>query len=144
MYDTRCHSKRTDESAMAYNEELAARIRAILSDRNDVTEKKMFGGIAFMVRGNMACGPHGDSLIVRIGEEAAARAMSLPDVKPMNFTGRVMKTFATVTPPGIDSEAKLRHWVAMAASHAESLPQAKSAGSKMAVTRKRSAVSKRK
>jgi TfoX/Sxy family transcriptional regulator of competence genes len=107
---------------MAYNPRLLERVRSILSQRADVVEKKMFGGVAFMVRGNMACGPHGDSLIVRIGPEAAARAMSEPHVKPMMFTGKALKPFATIEPSGIETDEQLRRWVEMAAAYAASLP----------------------
>jgi TfoX/Sxy family transcriptional regulator of competence genes len=115
---------------MGYDPELAARIRAVLSERNDVVEKKMFGGIAFMVKGNMACGPHERNLIVRIGDAATAQAMKEPHVKPMNFTGRVMKNFATIEPEGIQTEAQLRKWVEMSAEHAASLATQKSKSNK--------------
>ena len=111
---------------MPYDEQLATRIRNILAGRTDVTEKKMFGGIAFMVRGSMACGPHRDSLIVRIGEDGAAAAMRQPHVRPMDFTGKVMKSFATVEAAGIQSDARLRYWVELAAAHAASPAHAKS------------------
>lgn len=104
---------------MAYNEKLAERIRAVLADRGDVVEKKMFGGIAFMVAGKMACGPHGDNLIVRIGEEAATEHIGKPNVKPMDFTGKVMKSFATIEADGIKTSAQLRKWVLMSAAFAE-------------------------
>lgn len=115
---------------MPYDEELAARIRAILAKRDDIAEKKMFGGIAFMVCGNMACGPHRDSLIVRIGEEAAATAMRQPHVKPMDFTGKVLKNFATIDAAGIRTDSELQRWVELAASHAESLAKTKLGASK--------------
>ena len=107
---------------MAYDPKLLERIRAILSKRTDVVEKKMFGGVAFMVRGNMACGPHENNLLIRIGEEAAAGAMREPHVKPMMFTGKALKTFATIEAPGIKTDKQLRRWVEMAASYAASLP----------------------
>jgi TfoX/Sxy family transcriptional regulator of competence genes len=107
---------------MAYNLELLQRIRTVMSGRSDVVEKKMFGGVAFMVRGYMSCGPHGDNLLVRIGEEAAARAMSEPHVKPMDFTGKVLKPFASIEAAGIRTDKQLRHWVEMAAGYAASLP----------------------
>lgn len=78
----------------------------------------MFGGVAFMVKGSMACGPHDDSLIVRIGNEAAAKAMEEPHVKPMDFTGKILKSFAEIKPAGIKSDAQLRRWVLLAAQHA--------------------------
>lgn len=105
---------------MAYDEVLANRIRSILSKRGDVVEKKMFGGIAFMVGGRMACGPQGDRLIVRIGEEAAARHIGQAHVRPMDFTGRVMKAFATIEPEGLRTTSQLRKWVTMAAQFAAS------------------------
>jgi TfoX/Sxy family transcriptional regulator of competence genes len=103
---------------MAYDEKLLKRIRQILAARGDVLEQKMFGGVAFMVGGRMACGPHGDRLIVRIGEEAAREHIGKPHVKPMDFTGRVMKAFATIEPGGLRTEAQLRKWVTMAADFA--------------------------
>jgi TfoX/Sxy family transcriptional regulator of competence genes len=103
---------------MAYSEELLQRIRRVLAHRKDVVEKKMFGSVAFMVRGNMACGPHGESLIVRIGNEAAAKAMEEPHVKPMDFTGKVLKSFAEIQPPGIRTDAQLSRWVLLAAEYA--------------------------
>jgi TfoX/Sxy family transcriptional regulator of competence genes len=111
---------------MAYSEELLKRIRRILAHRNDVVEKKMFGGVAFMVKGSMACGPHGDSLIVRIGNEAATKAMDEPHVKPMDFTGKVLKSFAEIKPPGIKIDSQLRRWVLMAAEYAAAIPKSKS------------------
>jgi TfoX/Sxy family transcriptional regulator of competence genes len=103
---------------MAYSQELLERIRSVLADRTDVVEKKMFGGVAFMVSGRMACGPHGDRLIVRIGNDAAAKFIGAPHVKPMDFTGRVLKSFATIDPGGIKTKAQLRKWVLMAAEYA--------------------------
>ena len=103
---------------MAYDEKLLNRIRLILAARADVVEQRMFGGVAFLVGGRMACGPHGDRLIVRIGEEAARKYIGKPHVKPMDFTGRVMKTFATIEPGGLRTEEQLRKWVTMAAEFA--------------------------
>jgi TfoX/Sxy family transcriptional regulator of competence genes len=103
---------------MAYDEKLLNRIRQILAARVDVVEQRMFGGVAFLVGGRMACGPHGDRLIVRIGEEAARKHIGKSHVKPMDFTGRVMKAFATIEPGGLRTEAQLRKWVTMAAEFA--------------------------
>ena len=110
---------------MAYSEKLLQRIRQILAHRSDVVEKKMFGGVAFMVKGSMACGPHDDSLIVRIGNEAATEAMEEPHVKPMDFTGKVLKSFAEIRPSGIKTDAQLRRWVLMAAEYAAAMPKSK-------------------
>lgn len=100
------------------NQELLNRIRDVLADRQDVVEKKMFGGVAFMVSGRMACGPHGERLIVRIGNEAAAKHIGRPHVKPMDFTGRVIRSFATIESDGIKTKAQLRKWMLMAAEYA--------------------------
>lgn len=107
---------------MAYSRKLADRIRRILSNRRGVTEQKMFGGVAFMIRGHMACGPMGDDLIIRIGAEAAARTIKLKHVKPMDFTGKVLKPFALIQAAGLRSDTQLRRWVAMAADFAAGLP----------------------
>jgi TfoX/Sxy family transcriptional regulator of competence genes len=103
---------------MAYSQELLERIRAVLADRTDVVEKKMFGGVAFMVGGRMACGPHGDRLIVRIGNEAAKMYIGRPHVKPMDFTGKVLNSFAMIEPEGIRTDSQLHEWVLMAADFA--------------------------
>jgi TfoX/Sxy family transcriptional regulator of competence genes len=103
---------------MAYSLELLERIRAVLAGRSDVVEKKMFGGVAFMVNGRMACGPHGDRLLVRIGNDAAQKLIGRPHVKPMDFTGNALKSFATIEPEGIRTDAQLRKWVRMAAEFA--------------------------
>ena len=110
---------------MPFNPQLLERIRQILANRNDVVEKKMFGGVAFMVRGHMACGPHNDDLLVRIGEEAASKVMAEPHVKPMMFTGKPLKPFATIQAAGIKTDDQLRRWVEMAAEYAASLPAKK-------------------
>jgi TfoX/Sxy family transcriptional regulator of competence genes len=107
---------------MAYDEQLATRVRRLLARRKDVREQKMFGGIAFMVKGHMACGPMNDTLIVRIGNEAAAKATKEMYVQPMNFTGRVMKSFAVVEAEGLKTDAQLKRWVLMAAKYAASQP----------------------
>lgn len=107
---------------MTYSQQLLERIRGLLRNRSDVVEKKMFGGVAFMVRGNMACGLLGNSLIVRIGRDAARAAMSKPHVRPMDFTGKVLSTFATIEAEGIETDAQLRRWVDMAVAYAESQP----------------------
>ncbi len=105
---------------MPYSETLAQRIREALAHRRDVVEKKMFGGIAFMVAGRMACGPQEDRLIVRIGESLARAHIGTPHVKAMDFTGRVMKAFATIEREGLRTTPQLKKWVTMAADFAAS------------------------
>ena len=110
---------------MAYSEQLANRVRGLLSDRDDVAERPMFGGLTFMVGGHMCCGVHGDELIVRLhpGDEDAA--LTRPHARPMDFTARPMRGFVTVAPDGLDGQA-LRRWVAQAVAHAETQPPRRS------------------
>jgi len=112
------------------NEDLADRIRHILGTRKDVIEMKMFGGVAFMVRGHMACGTVHGSLMVRLGEEGAAAALKKPHVEPMDFTGKVLKTMAYVRPDGIRTTNALRNWVNRAVEFAMTLPLKTSAAGK--------------
>ncbi|MFN8526824.1 MAG: TfoX/Sxy family protein [Chloroflexota bacterium] len=107
---------------MAFDEHLAGRIRAHLSSRSDVVEKKMFGGICFMVSGNMACGVHKDSLIVRMGPDQAAARLERPGARVFDLTGRAMKGWLTVEPAGLTSDATLHEWLELGTAHAASLP----------------------
>jgi len=106
---------------MAYDETLAARVRALLASRSDVTERKMFGGLTFLVGGNMCCGVNGDELIVRLDPEREDEALARPHARPMDFTGRPMRGFVTVRPEGLADE-QLKRWVGDAVARAESLP----------------------
>jgi TfoX/Sxy family transcriptional regulator of competence genes len=106
---------------MAYDEALAARVRALLASRSDVSERKMFGGLTFMVAGNMCCGVNGDELIVRLDPEREDEALARPHARPMDFTGRPMRGFVTVRPEGLDGD-RLKRWVDEAVARAESLP----------------------
>ena len=107
---------------MAYDEQLAARVRALLSDRADVSERKMFGGLTFMLGGNMCCGVNKDELIVRLDPEREDEALSRPQARAMDFTGRRMPGFITVQPEGLDGE-QLDEWVQDAVARAASLPR---------------------
>jgi TfoX/Sxy family transcriptional regulator of competence genes len=107
---------------MAYDEQLAARVRALLSDRADVSERKMFGGLTFMLGGNMCCGVNKDELIVRLDPEREDEAQSRPHARAMDFTGRHMPGFITVQPEGLDGE-QLDGWVQDAVARAASLPR---------------------
>jgi len=78
---------------MAFDERLAQRIRQILKGARGVTEKRMFGGLCFLVRGKMCCGVERDHLVVRVGPEQYERALSKPHARPMDFTGRPLKGF---------------------------------------------------
>jgi len=106
---------------MAYDEQLAARIRTLLANRTDVTERKMFGGLTFMVGGHMCCGVNGDELIIRLDPEREDEALARPHARPMDFTGRPMRGFITVRPDGLKGR-RLSAWVQEAVARAESLP----------------------
>jgi len=107
---------------MAYSEELAGRIRALVGMRSGVTERRMFGGIAWMVNGNMACGTLGENLMIRLEADDAERALGEPHVGPMDLTGRRMRGFVIVDAAGITEEPVLAQWLDAAADHAASLP----------------------
>jgi len=98
---------------MAYSEQLANRVRTLLSDRADVDERPMFGGLTFMVGGHMCCGVHGDELIVRLHPDDEHTALARPHARAMDFTARPMRGFVTVAPDGLKGQA-LRHWVEQA------------------------------
>jgi TfoX/Sxy family transcriptional regulator of competence genes len=106
---------------VAYDETLASRVRAILCDREDVREQKMFGGLTFMVAGHMCCGVVDDTLMIRLDEELADEAFKKPHVRPMDFTGRPMKAMLYIDPPGLKGRA-LRTWVERAATYATMRP----------------------
>jgi len=107
---------------MAYDETLAQRIRAALPDVPGLSEKKMFGGIGFLLHGNMACGVNKDDLIVRISPEAMAAALAQPGVRVFDMTGRPMRGWVVVEPAGIGSEDSLKQWIAQGIAFAQSLP----------------------
>jgi hypothetical protein len=107
---------------MAYDEGLAQRIRELLEDDPRVSERKMFGGVAFFVNGNMAAGIIRDELMVRVGPESYEDALALPHARPMDFTARPMRGFVQVAPPGFEADGALRAWLARGVSHAESQP----------------------
>jgi TfoX/Sxy family transcriptional regulator of competence genes len=107
---------------MAYDEKLADRIRDQLASRSDVTERKMFGGIAFMVGGNMACGVLGEDLIVRLGDEDGERALAEDGVRPFDFTGKPMRNIVYVSPERTSDDDGLSEWVDAGADFAASLP----------------------
>src|SRR5919106_2107697 len=106
---------------MAYDEQLAGCIRSLLADRADVREQRMFGGLTFMVAGNMCCGVHGNELIVRLDPDQEEDALARPHARPMDLTGRRMRGFITVHPDGVKGN-RLNQWVREAVARAESLP----------------------
>jgi hypothetical protein len=106
---------------MAYDEKLAERVRRVLADDPALTERTMFGGLAFMLGGHMCCGIVGDRLMLRLGAERAEEALTRPHVHEMDFTGRPMTGMVYVAPEGVAGRA-LRRWVEQAAGYARSLP----------------------
>jgi TfoX/Sxy family transcriptional regulator of competence genes len=108
---------------MAFDEGLAERLRALLERVPDVREQRMFGGLAFLVGGHMACGVVGDELMLRLGQAGADAALEQPDVRAMDFTGRPMTTMVFVAPAGIESQPALERWVRQAVAHVGQLPK---------------------
>jgi hypothetical protein len=98
---------------MAYDEGLAERIRSVLEGRPKVTEKKMFGGVAFLLGGKMFVGIVKGDLMVRVGPERYSDALKKSHVRPMDFTGKPMKGYVFVAPPGVDDDAALDRWVSL-------------------------------
>ncbi len=107
---------------MAFDERLADRVRELVGGREGFSERKMFGGIAFMLHGNMCCGVIGDDLIVRLGDEAGPQALEEPHVREFDFTGRPMKSTVLVEPVATASDEELAGWVDAGADFASSLP----------------------
>ena len=107
---------------MAYDEELADRIRQLTSGVSGVTEKKMFGGIAFMVNGNMACGPIKNGLMVRVGPDVYEEALKQPEASELGFTGRPMRGMIEVGNEALADDELLEDWVQRGIDFASSLP----------------------
>jgi TfoX/Sxy family transcriptional regulator of competence genes len=96
---------------LSYSEQLATRVRETLAGRRGVVEKKMFGGLAFLLDGKMCCGVLRDDLVVRVGLEDYARALEMPHARPMDFTGKPMTGFVYVASAGCRDARRLRQWV---------------------------------
>jgi len=107
---------------MAFNEALAERIRHRLARKKGIEEKKMFGGVGFLLNGNMLVGVWKDSLIVRLGAEEGDEALKEPHVKPFDITGKAMKGWAMVTPEGIEDDEQLKAWVQRALKFVGKMP----------------------
>lgn len=110
---------------MAYDELLAVRIRAALSDQSNLKEEKLFGGVCFMVNGNMACGVSKNDLIVRVGPEKHAAALARPHAHPFDMTGRPMAGWVSVASAGVAAEGDLQEWLRLGVDFASSLPPKK-------------------
>lgn len=122
---------------MAYDEGLVQRIREQLEDDPRVSEKKMFGGIAFFVNGNMAAGTIKHELMVRVGPGGHDDAIAQPHARAMDFTGRTMRGFVQVAPAGFEDDADLRAWLARGIAFAESYEKKPKAAKRRAAPEKR-------
>ncbi len=107
---------------MAYDEGLAERIRDVMRDRSDVVEKKMFGGLCFMVSGNMCCGIVKDTLMARVGPDKYDDFLKEEHAREMDFTGRAMKGMIYVSPQGLDLDKDLGKWIGRCLEFVETLP----------------------
>lgn len=107
---------------MAYDEGLAQRIRDVLEDRPELTERKMFGGLAFLLGGNMTVGIVGEQLMARVGPDAWDDALAQPHAREMDFTGKSMRGFVYVDAAGVAEDEDLQAWIDRAAAFTSSLP----------------------
>lgn len=107
---------------MAYDLGLADRIRVVLGRSGDFSERKMFGGFCFLVNGHMCCGIVKSDLMLRLTPETAMAALREPHTRPMDFTGKPMKSMIYVDATGIDSDPSLERWVRTAERVAQALP----------------------
>ncbi|MEM8960659.1 MAG: TfoX/Sxy family protein [Acidobacteriota bacterium] len=108
---------------MAYDEAVAERLRVILLERRDIEEKRMFGGVAFMLDGNMLIGVNRDEIMARVGLEQFDDALERPHARVMDFTKRPMKGWITVEPDGFASDDDLRGWVDLCVRFVTTLPK---------------------
>ncbi len=106
---------------MPYDSELAARVRIAISRRRGSTEKTMFGGVGFLLNGNMCVGVWREFLILRLGVAAAEAALREPFVKPFDITGRAMKGWAMVALDGLEDDDELKDWIAQAVKFVKTL-----------------------
>ncbi len=106
---------------MAYDIHLAERVSKILTTEHP-TEKKMFGGVGYLIKGNMACGVHTDNLIVRVGKDLYIKSLSRPFAKPFDLTGKAMSGWVEVTPAGTRDDKDLTEWIRMGVEFARTLP----------------------
>jgi TfoX/Sxy family transcriptional regulator of competence genes len=108
---------------MAFDEQLAARVRSILDHHPKVTEKKMFGGLAFMVRGHMCVGVEKDRLMVRVGPTAYPALLQDPHAREMDFTGKPLKGYLYVNSKGLSTETALNRWIEHGLALVGTLPE---------------------
>ncbi len=107
---------------MAFDAGLAQRIREVLGERPGLSERRMFGGLAFMLNGHMFVGLVGSTLMARVGTSRHANALTLPHVREMDFTGRPMKGYVYVDPPGLAEDEELEAWIDRCVGFVSTLP----------------------
>ena len=110
---------------MAYDEAVAYRIREALAQQDGVSERKMFGGVAFMVNGHMCCGLAKGELMVRVGPDQYEDSLAQPHAREMDFTGRPMKGMVYVDAAGYDTDEDLQAWVNRGLAFVNGLPAKK-------------------
>ena len=108
---------------MTYDPKLEKRLARIVEGRNDFHQQKMFGGVGFLMRGNMCFGIWKDNLILRLGESNATVALKRKNVVPFDITGRAMKGWVMVTPAGLKGESSLKQWTQQAVDFVSQLPR---------------------
>jgi hypothetical protein len=114
--------RQTEEHGMAYDEGLATRVRELLGGETGLAEMQMFGGVAFLLDGNMACGVRGDDLLVRADPAMHNTHTAEAGVRPDDLTGRPVKGWLLVEPIGHGEDDDLRRWVGRGVAYARSLP----------------------
>ena len=107
---------------MPYDEDLAERVRVELRDRRDLVEKSMFGGLGFLLHGNMLVAIWNDSLVARVGPAAYASSLERPHVREFDITGRPMRGWVVVEPEGLETSAALASWLQACLAFVETLP----------------------
>ena len=108
---------------MPYDEHLEERLNPLVADRKDFYRQKMFGGVGYLLRGNMCFGVYKEFLILRLGEEQAQKALKQKTTKPFDITGRAMKGWVMVKPQGMKTDAALKGWVKRAVGFVSTLPR---------------------
>ena len=108
---------------MAYSEDLAERVRKVVKRQLGISEKKMFGGLSFLMHGHMCCGVLDDKLVIRVSRDEYKDILNEKNTAPMDFTGRALKGFVYVLPGGTKSDASLKKWVGQAVGFARTLPK---------------------
>lgn len=107
---------------MPYDDGLAHRVRRTLGDRPDLAERRMFGGLAFLVRDHMVCGVLEESLVARVGPDAYDDALDAPHTREFDFTGRPLRGFVYVDPAGVSEDEDLARWVERSLTYVKTLP----------------------